>query len=203
MLPKQIRIKFTKVGSLQFISHLDLNRTMTTVMIRAKIPIYYSEGFNPHPKMVFALPLSIGAESVCELLDIKIVEDISFDEVRNRLNSALSPEMRVLEVYAPERKFTDIKYAEYEILTDEVIDESKLLAETIVVMKRTKSGTKESDIKPLIKSWKMIDGGISCCLSADSSEYLNPEYIASVLDLKDYSIMRRRILMSDGVSEFK
>ena len=77
MLPKQIRIKFTKVGSLQFISHLDLNRTMTTVMIRAKIPIYYSEGFNPHPKMVFALPLSIGAESVCELLDIKIVEDIS------------------------------------------------------------------------------------------------------------------------------
>ncbi len=203
MLPKQIRIKFTKVGSLQFISHLDLNRTMTTVMIRAKIPIYYSEGFNPHPKMVFALPLSIGAESVCELLDIKIVEDISFDEIRNRLNSALSPEMRVLEVYTPERKFTDIKYAEYELLTDEVIYESKLLAEKIVVMKRTKSGTKESDIKPLIKSWKMIEGGIRCCLSADSSEYLNPEYIASVLDLKDYSIIRRRILMSDGVSEFK
>ena len=203
MLPKQVRIKFTKVGSLQFISHLDLNRTMTKVMIRAKIPIYYSEGFNPHPKMVFALPLSIGAESVCELLDIKIVEDISFDKIIEQLNAALPPEMRVLDAYTPERKFTDIKFAEYELTTDEVIDETKLQAERIFVMKRTKSGIRESDIKPLIRSWEIINGGIRCCLSAESSEYLNPEYIASVLDIKNYSIMRRRILLSDGITEFK
>ena len=81
MLPTPIRIKFTKTGALQFISHLDLNRTMKTVMIRAKIPIHYSEGFNPHPKMVFALPLSIGAESVCELLDIKIDLEMTSYEI--------------------------------------------------------------------------------------------------------------------------
>ncbi len=203
MLSSSVRIKFTKTGSLQFISHLDLNRTMKTVMLRAKVPIKYSEGFNPHPKMVFALPLSIGAESVCELLDFKLDREISEDELISRLNFALPPEMRVLEAYMPETKFTAIKYAEYDIMTDENIDVTPLENETITVMKRTKSGTKETDIKPLIFSFSKIEGGVRCVLSADSAEYLNPEYIASVLGLCDYSIMRKRVLLSDGVTEFR
>lgn len=203
MLPRSVRLKFTKTGSLQFISHLDLNRTMKTVMIRAKIPIHYTEGFNPHPKMVFALPLSIGAESICELLDIKIDEELSDDEIVRRLNSSLSPEMRVLEAYTPESKFTDIRYAEYEICSEEQMDVSLLSKDTIIVMKRTKSGTRESDIRPLIKSWNQIDSGLRCVLSADSADYLNPEYIASLFHLKDYRIMRRKVLLSDGITEFR
>ena len=97
---------------------------MKTVMIRAKIPIHYSEGFNPHPKMVFALPLSIGAESVCELLDIKIDLEMTSYEIISRLNGALPPEMRVLEAYIPETKFTDIKFAEYDITADAPVDRS-------------------------------------------------------------------------------
>ncbi len=203
MLPQPIRLKFTKTGSLQFISHLDLNRTMTTVMIRAKIPIYYTEGFNPHPKMVFALPLSIGAESVCELLDIKITEGLSFDEIKRRLNGALSPEMRVVDAYIPTAKFTDIKYAEYEILSDEEIDLSFMKREQIVVSKRTKSGIKDTDIKPLIHSVTKTEGGVRCILSATPNEYLNPEYIAALLHLKDYSVMRTKMLTADAVSEFR
>ena len=111
MLSGPVRIRFTKVGSLQFISHLDLNRTMKTVMIRAGVPIKYSEGFNPHPKMVFALPLSVGAESICELLDFKLDRPMSEEELTDRLNAALPPDMRVLETYAPSAKFTDIRYA--------------------------------------------------------------------------------------------
>ena len=203
MLPTPIRIKFTKTGALQFISHLDLNRTMKTVMIRAKIPIHYSEGFNPHPKMVFALPLSIGAESVCELLDIKIDLEMTSYEIISRLNGALPPEMRVLEAYIPETKFTDIKFAEYDITADAPVDCTPLDAESVVVMKRTKTGEKECDIKPMINRYEPIPGGIRCVLSATSTDYLNPEYIASVLGLADYSIMRRRVLISDGVTEFR
>ena len=75
MVPEEItkvRIKFSKVGDLMFISHLDLARTMQKIILRSGIDIWYSEGFNPQPKMVFALPLPTGAESVCELLDITL-----------------------------------------------------------------------------------------------------------------------------------
>lgn len=203
MLPTPIRIKFTKLGALQFISHLDLNRTMKTVMIRAKIPIHYSEGFNPHPKMVFALPLSIGAESTCELLDIRLDREMTSNEVISQLNAALPPEMQVLDAYIPTTKFTDIAFAEYDITTDEPIDRSPLAADSVVIMKRTKSGEKECDIKPMIASNLPISGGIRCVLSATSTDYLNPEYIATVLGLREYSIMRRRVLISDGQTEFR
>ena len=149
MLSAKVRVKFTKVGSLQFISHLDLNRTMKTVMLRAGIPIKYSEGFNPHPKMVFALPLSVGNESITEYLDFSVTESITERELCDRLNSAFPPEMRVLRAYVPQSKFTDIKYAEYILENDSDFDISPLEAEKIVIMKRSKSGEKETDIKPL------------------------------------------------------
>ena len=203
MLPMPVRLKFTKTGSLQFISHLDLNRTMKNVMIRAKMPIHYTEGFNPHPKMTFALPLSIGAESVCELLDFKLDAEVSYEEIKERMNCALPPEMRVLEAYEPMAKFSDIHYAEYEIGTSEFFSVDVLEQDAIVVMKRTKSGTKESDIKPLIYSWERISEGIRCVLCADSARFLNPEYLASLLGLNDYTILRKRVLISDGVTEFR
>lgn len=203
MLPQAIRIKFSKVGSLQFISHLDLDRTMKTVMVRAKIPIHYSEGFNPHPKMVFSMPLSIGTESICEYLDIKIDRELLSEEIISRLNAALPAEMRVLEVYEPKTKLSEIKYAEYEILTEEYIDFNIFENACITVMKRTKSGIKETDIKPLIKRAQGIDGGIKCVLATESSAYLNPEYVARALGLNCYTIMKTRTLFSDGETEFK
>ncbi len=203
MLPKVVRIKFSKIGSLQFISHLDLDRTMKTVMIRAKIPIHYSEGFNPHPKMVFSMPLSIGTESICEYLDIKIDRELSSEEIISRLNSALPSEMRALEVYEPTAKLSEIKYAEYEIRTDEYIDFNIFENASITVMKRTKSGTRETDIKPLIKRVQSIEDGIMCILATESSAYLNPEYVAKILDLNSYTVMKTRALLSDGETEFR
>ncbi len=203
MLPAPVRVKFTKVGSLQFISHLDLNRTMKTVLVRAKIPIRYTEGFNPHPKMAFALPLSIGAESVCELLDFKIDEPLSFEEIRNRMNEALPPEMRVLEVYEPTTKFTDIAYAEYALESASPFSTEPLERDRLVVTKRTKSGEKEVDIKPLIGFWEKTGNRLTCRLCADSTRFLNPEALASALSLSDYTVMRKRLLLSDCETEFR
>ena len=203
MLSGSVRVRFTKVGSLQFISHLDLNRTMKTVMIRAGVPIKYSEGFNPHPKMVFALPLSVGAESVCELLDFKLDRPMSAEELTARLNGAFPPEMRVLEAYAPTAKFTDIRYAEYRLENEEDFDAAPLDADAIVMMKRTKSGEKETDIKPMIHSYKKDGKALTCVLSASPSEYLNPEYIAKYLGIPDCTILRTRVLLADGVTAFR
>ena len=202
MLSQGVRIRFSKLGSLQFISHLDLNRTMKTVMIRAGIPIKYSEGFNPHPKMVFALPLSVGIESVTELLDFKITKPMSEKELTDRLNSALPPEMRVISAYEGSRKFTDIKYAEYVMEDDSDFSLDPLKAESIIIMKRSKSGEKETDIKPLIRSYVKEGKTLTCVLSASPDAYLNPDYIAKLLGIPDCTIMRKRVLLADGVTEF-
>lgn len=203
MLSEAVRIRFSKVGSLQFISHLDLNRTMKTVMIRAGIPIKYSEGFNPHPKMVFALPLSIGAESVTELLDFKITRPMSKEELITRLNNAFPPEMRVLDAYQPDSKFVSIRYAEYELENDEDFSLAPLEQDEIVLLKRTKSGEKLTDIKPMIHSYKKEGNKLTCVLSASPDQYLNPDYIAKVLGIADCTILRKRVLLDDGVTEFR
>lgn len=203
MLSEAVRIKFSKVGSLQFISHLDLNRTMKTVMIRAGIPIKYSEGFNPHPKMVFALPLSIGAESVTELLDFKITKPMPKAELIERLNNAFPPEMRVLDAYKPNSKFLSIRYAEYELENDEDFSVEELEKDEIVLLKRTKSGEKMTDIKPMINSYKKEGNRLTCVLSASPDRYLNPDYIAKVLGIPDCTVLRKRVLLDDGVTEFK
>lgn len=203
MLSSGVRIKFSKVGSLQFISHLDLNRTMKTVMIRAGVPIKYSEGFNPHPKMVFALPLSVGTESVTEYLDFKITRPMTEEEMTERLNSAFPPEMRVLSAYEPSSKFTDVKYAEYVLESDVDFSVEPLEAESIVVLKRTKSGEKETDIKPLIRSYIKNGNTLTVVLSASPDSYLNPDYVSKLLGIPDCTVMRTRVLLSDGVTEFK
>ena len=105
--PVPMRLKFCKKGDLQYISHLDLQRVMSRVIVRSGIPAWYTQGFNPHAKMVFAMPLSIGAQSVCEYLDIKIDKEISTDEILARLNAEVTDDMKFSEAYLPKTKFSD------------------------------------------------------------------------------------------------
>ena len=113
--PVPVRIKFCKVGNLQFISHLDLQRTFHRVLVRANIPMWYTKGFNPHAKLVFGVPLSVGTESMCEMADLKIERKIDLEDIKNQLNEQLTDEMYVLEAYYPTTKFADIAYADYTI----------------------------------------------------------------------------------------
>ena len=198
MVPMPVRVKFTKVEELQFISHLDLSRTMKTVMIRAGIPIHYTEGFNPHPKIVFALPLSVGAESVTEFMDFRVDGEMDYDDIKSRLNRALPPQMRVLETYAPVDSVSDIRYAEYRITSAEPVDFSPLCGERLVVSKRTKKGYTDTDIKPMIKEFRTEGNCLTAVLSASPDEYLNPEYIVGILSLTDYTIVRTGIFTSKG-----
>lgn len=212
-MPENIRIKFRKTGNLKYISHLDICRTMTPAMIRAGIPIWYTEGFNPHPKMVFTQPLPLFAESVCEYLDIKIVENMPCDEIKERLNRALAKELAVSEVYTPVSKFTEIQYAVYMIkgLGDIASKELEfLLAGSLEAQKRAKNGEEKTvNIRPMVKSVEVCDGGLKCVLDASGASYLNPDVFCKSVIKKlgldgqaDFSIMRLGWLKADG-TEFK
>ena len=221
-----IRVKFKKTGNLQYVSHLDLVRTMHKVIVRADLPLWYTEGFNPKPKMVFAAPLSIGTESVCELLDIRLSEYISPEEVISRLNRNMTCEMQVLEAYYPETKFPDMKWLSYTLSfkTDGASEslakacEEALSSPEIKILKNTKSGEAIVDIRPLIRSASAAFDGekivVSCVLSADPSKFLNPEYVVKVLrercgilsnptlTKEYYSIMRNAAFFED-MTEFR
>ena len=78
---REVRLRFSKTGRLKYISHLDINRAMSRALKRAGIPLWYTEGFNPHPYMSFSLPLSLGVESLCESVDLRIIGEITNKEI--------------------------------------------------------------------------------------------------------------------------
>lgn len=199
MVPENVRIRFSKQGRLRYISHLDLCRTMVTAMVRAKIPMWYTEGFNPHPKLVFTQPLPLFAESECEYLDIKIVEPMSHTEIRDRLRAVFTPELYVQEVYTPEVKLTEIAYASYRIVA-EGFDKELLLGEGgLPVSKRGKDGKEKTvDIRSQIKEISVSDGVITAVLNASGDSYLNPELLCRAIGADDYFITRTGWLLSDG-----
>lgn len=221
-----VRIKFNKTGSLQYISHLDLVRTMSKIVVRTKLPLWYTEGFNPKPKMVFAAPLSIGTESLTEFMDLRITERIPEAEVAARFNANLTDEMRVVEAYYPENPLTDLKWLSYTIQiktegANELLAEScakVLSADRVEVIKKTKRGEELTDIRHLIKesAVSFSDGiiSISAILSSSPEEYLNPEYLIKALKdkckvlsssnlLSEYYTILRESAYRTDMSEFR
>lgn len=206
--PYYARIAFSKTGSLQYISHLDLQRTMKSALIRANAPIWYTEGFNPHPKMVFALPLSIGIESRCELLDVKLCEDIDLDKFRENLDRETTFEMPIKRIYIPNEKFSMIGFAEYTITFSGSIETAKdMFKESVVVTKKTKSGEKQVDITPLIGRISFSGNTIKAVLCSSSENYLNPELICAEVEKATgtdvLSVMREKLYKQDKTTVFE
>ncbi len=199
--PKFIRFKFRKVGNLQFISHLDLQKAMAKVLVRAKAPLWYSKGFNPHAKLIFALPLSVGAQSECEYLDVRVERAIPPLELMEHINAELTEELRFLDAYYPETALEDIYWAEYDFsIKTEGADENlackieKLLtAEQVIILKKAKDKYKkiffkELDIAEYVRDVSVdFDGEvirINTKLSASINQthpHINPENIVTML----------------------
>ena len=204
-----IRIRFSKTGPARFISHLDLNRAMARALRRAALPIAYSEGFNPRPKLVFGLNLSIGAESECEILDTQLTKEMPFDEIISALNPALPEHLSVYEISTPFMPLKTIGFAEYDITIpfDEDITEKIKDAFTppVMILKQTKSSEAITDISENIKNINasFSDGAlhINAILTSGNNDYLNPEYVVKVIAekvtdevlKKDYRIMRKQV----------
>ena len=190
---EDLRLRFTKTGRAVYISHLDLMRTMQRSFLRAGFRLKYSEGFNPHPQLVFALPLSVGMASECELLDFKLDEFACVSEIPYLLNRALPQGIRVEEVYHKERKFKEIKWLDVDgTFCYDGQEASEKLAplmdffsrDSLVIQKKNKSGISDFDISSAIRSVSFDSEGDKVFLKAVVSAQeptMNPELLPSAL----------------------
>jgi len=159
-MSNKLRVRFCKKGKAKYISHLDLSATIQRAFLRAGVKLKYSEGFNPHPYISVALPLKVGDESICELLDFAPDESFEISEdLPARLTEAMPEGIEVFEIYRPERKFSEIAWVEisgiliYDSPRDKLVDaiSERLFSQSIIISKKSKSGIKDIDIAPFIK----------------------------------------------------
>ncbi len=174
-----IRVFFSKTGRAVYISHLDLYRLFQRAVKRSKLPVWETQGFNPHVYITFALPLALGTEGICESLDTRLTEELTFNEVKERFNAVLPEGIRVLDVDEPVMKNTDIAKSEYEILT--ACSDSQLseffAQDKIVIEKKTKRGVAEVDLKPLIEIAERREGYIKMLLPSGTETNISPNLV--------------------------
>lgn len=215
---REVRLRFSKTGQAKYISHLDTNRVFSRAFARAKINLWYTQGFNPRPYMSFSLPLSLGVESYCENVDIRIIDDLTDEEIKARVNDALPLGIRIIDVYDDFMDCHDIVYSDYvykfEFKDNELALEkikAVLESDAIMAQKKAKQGKrrvlKETDIKQFIVKYNVSirDDNIilNIRLLAGPDKNLNPtllfDTIIRLIDM-DYewkSIGRINLLTKD------
>ena len=211
---KSVRIVFSKLGRIRYVSHLDLVRAMTRAVRRADIPLWYTEGFNKHPYLTFAAPLSLGYEGLRETMDIRMADDFPFDELVDRLNTVLPEGLVAISAADAVAKAGDLAAAEYRLtihLSFNVVTEALARSE-LLVEKRTKKKTmKTMDILPYFKNAFVEEVGenatvVTVSLPSGSNENINPGLFITALKSivgtdVDAEVLRLRLLLADG-SEF-
>ncbi len=155
------RLLFTKEGEAVWMSHLDLMRLFQRAFKRAGLPLTHTQGFNPRPSVSIALPLSVGVESRCELLDFDLEgEAISCEEIQRRLKHALVAGIQILDCYASGRKLRDLALLDCQIRLEydggipsgaERSLEALFAGESLLTQKRSKNGFTQQDIIPMIR----------------------------------------------------
>lgn len=220
---REVRLRFAKEDRLKYISHLDINRAMSRALCRAKIPLWYTEGFNPHPYMSFSLPLSLGVESLCESVDLRITGDISNKEIKDRLNFVLPVGLRIVDVYDNFRDCSEIAFSDYVYKfqfpdNDKAVEKMKSILDSneILALKKGKQGRKrilkETDIKQFIDKYSVSIRGdvivLNIRLAAGPDRNLNPsllfDTIIRLLDMDfEWKSISRISLLDKDYREFR
>ena len=197
------RLLFEKTGNAIWISHLDLMRLFQRAFKRAGLRLKHTQGFNPRPSVSIALPLSVGVESRCELLDFELDgQSVSNDIICLRLNDALIDGVRVLDVYDTGKKLRELSLLHCRVLMeydngvpDNAVDRIKELfnRDALIIDKKTKSGLQEQDILPMIKSLELTQANghevemnaLICCQNPTLNPMQLPIAVAKYLpDIK-------------------
>ena len=220
---REVRLRFSKTGRLKYISHLDINRAMSRALKRAQIPLWYTEGFNPHPYMSFSLPLSLGVESLCESVDLRIIGDITNDEIKNRLNNVLPQDIKIVDVYDDFRDNSEIVYSDYVykfVFKDNEAAFEKiknvLSSDEIIALKKGKQGRKrvmkETNIKSFIDKYSISIRNdvivLNIRLLAGPEKNLNPsllfDTIIRLIDMDfEWKSIARISLLDKDYKEFR
>ena len=205
---RPVRMWICKQGDARFISHLDLARCLLRAVRRARIPVWYTEGFNPHPYITFLAPLSLGIVGLREPMDLRLTGDMPIDEAAKRLDGALFGGLSVVDAAEPVLKTRDIAAASYQIhlsIQGLAPEESaglvrKLLnSEELMVTKRTKSSEKQVNLLQYIREPKVEieeDGAVlSVILPAGSTENVNPSLIIDGITAKSGMVCAKQLIV--------
>lgn len=189
----KLRMRFKKTGRAAYISHLDLVQTIQRAFFRAQLPLKYSEGYNPRPQLSALLPLSVGTESLCELMDLQLTRDMDIAPIPSMLTAALPEGIEIMEVYPRQRKPVELKWLKVEgrleydgRAIDELIEPLRAFfaRDSITVMRKTKRGEGLADIKGAINSLELTPGERKISLGAVISAQeptLNPALLIDAL----------------------
>ncbi len=213
---KNVRIWFKKDDECRYISHLDLNRCMLRALHKSRIPIWHTEGFNPHPFATFPLPLSLGFRGINECMDVKLEDDdYSYKEIISRLNECLPRGIRVFDVTEAQMKAGKIAYANFTLKIGDSRTSSHVIygqinellsLPSIEIEKKSKKGMKTVDIKPAVKAFEvkeMFDYvELNITLSAGSTDNVNPNLFVTALENRfgveyDVDITRNELFNSE------
>ena len=202
----KLRFYFSKADEVKYVGHLDTIELFDRAFRRAKLPISFSEGFNPRPKLTFAHPLAVGISSNEEIGEVELAEKIAEQDFILKLNEALPNPIRIIKAeYVEEKKslMSLVKSAEYTLQIDDDFVSSDNIEEmlnkaSIEIEKTSKSGKKSNvDIKPLILSWKWSNRenkAFIVDLVTGSSDNLRPDTIIKLFgDVEKYKIIREKI----------
>ncbi len=211
---QRLRIRFSRGQQIKFISHLDIIRLWERALRRARIPLAYSEGFNPHPRISLAVPLAVGVTSETELMDVFVAKLVSPHWFTATASQQLPPGIEILGVYQVALTLpslqSQVRYAEYavEVETEQGIKDidlaisSLLSAEHLPWHHRRDTGQRSYDLRALIDDlwladWHQPYGTIGMRLRCDSSGSGRPEQVASALGFTHYpqSIHRTRLIL--------
>ncbi len=191
------RLLFEKTGNAIWISHLDLMRLFQRAFQRAGLQLTHTQGYNPRPSVSIALPLSVGVESICELLDFDLDgEMVDCEEICSRLNRALVPGVRVLQVYNTGKKLKELAFLHCNVILEydngvpvnaQTALEELFARESIIVTKKGKNGVQDRDISPMIHSLSVVKAGekeiqldaVVCC----QNPTLNPMQLVAAIDM--------------------
>lgn len=182
---KSVRIFYTKTGRMKFVSHLDMNRLMSRIIMRANIPVWYTEGFNRRIYINYAVPLSLGFEGLYEVMDIRLTEEgYPLEELLSRLNGVSVPGLVFTRAAEPVLPTKEIAFAAYRLKFDTAEPLSSLAEflgrESIITQKRDKrGGTKDVDIAPMLKSFEISGDTITLIIAAGNNANLNPSLVIS------------------------
>ena len=188
----RIIYRFGKLGRLRYISHLDLQRFMMRALRRTDLPVSYSQGFNPHPQMSFASALAMGWASTAELMDIKLTESVDPDHALGQMRSALPPEMPVYSCRLVEDRhpalMANLVMADYRIElkgadAEKIVGavDAYLAEETVMGVRKTKSGEKEVNIRPQTISLTAEGNALLARLMLTPEDTLKPDTLVGVL----------------------
>ncbi len=216
---KNVRVWFKKFDECRYISHLDLNRVMIRAITKSRLPVWYTEGFNVHPYITFALPLSLGFTGERETMDMRILDDtLDLDVIKDELNKCLPHGLEVFDVTTPMKKPGAINSAKFkmELTSDEYSTEELynkfvelLNSDEILVDKKTKKGIKKIDIKEYFENAKHYESTkgvvVRATLPAGSTTNINPTLLIKAFEERNntelfYNITRVDVFDEEGKS---